>query len=279
MLTGRKAFEGKTQASLIGDILRTEPPPISSVMPTVPVTLSRLVKKCLAKDREARWQSARDLRDELEWIAHGDATATATRTTVTTSSRRRARVGWIAAAAVAAIAISFFAATMGRDRAPAVVTGATMHLEIVTPPGTDLTGFALSPDGRSLVYTASVSGQSQLWLRALDTGVARLLMGSAAETGPFWAPDSRAIAFFSGGQLRRLDLETGLIRSLAPATSTRGGSWGAQNIIVFASGSAGSLSAVSANGGDVTDITRVDRPRQTGHRFPHFLPDGRHFLY
>jgi hypothetical protein len=278
MVTGRKAFAGRTQASLIGNILNNDPPSISSIVPVTPPALDRLVRRCLAKDREARWQSARDLRDELEWIAHGDATQAATVSTPTPSPWRE-RAGWIAAAAVAAVAVVLWASTKGPGRTAASTSAGTMRLNIATPPGTDLTDFAISPDGRSLVYKAAIDGQRQLWLRPFDSGAPRPLEGTAGATAPFWAPDSRSIAFFSGGQLRRLDLENGLVRTLAPGATARGGSWGVQNLILFANGSAGSLSTVAASGGDVREVTHVERPRQVGHRYPHFLPDGRHFLY
>jgi serine/threonine protein kinase len=276
MLTGRKAFEGKTQANLIGEILKSEPPSIVSLIPSASPALDRLVQKCLAKDREARWQSARDLHDELEWIARGNATAA---TTVAASSRWRERAGWIAAAVVAAIGAVIWITTANQNRPTTSSNGPTMRLQIMTPATADMTSFAIAPDGRTLAYQTGSGGNSQLWLRPFDSGVPHALEGTAGAAQPFWSPDSRSLAFFAAGQLKRLDLESGVVRTIAPGATPRGGSWGAQNVIIFTSGSAGSLSAVSANGGEVTEVTHVDRPKQSSHRFPHYLPDGRSFLY
>jgi Tol biopolymer transport system component len=275
MLTSRKAFEGKSRASLMGAILKDDPPPVSAALPLSPPLLDRVVKKCLEKDREARWQSARDLHDELTWTAHNGASGS------NRSSSRKDRTGWVVAAIVAVVAVAGWGAawrlpsgSVGSDAPP-------MRLEVVTPPGAVFTAFAIAPNRRSLVYQTVVDGRSQIWLRSLDSDSVRPLAGTeeALAQQPFWSPDSTAIAFFTGAQLKRLDLDSGLVRTLAPAPIARGGSWGTQGTIVFAAGSAGSINAVSTNGGEVTTITHVDPPRQTGHRFPHFTADGRHFLY
>ena len=154
-----------------------------------------------------------------------------------------------------------------------------MRLQIVTPAGASLVGFAVSPDRRALVYQATTEGRTQLWIRPLDSDTARPLDGTEGAFRPFWAPDSRSIGFFTADQVKRIDLDGGLVRTLASAPQSRGGTWGSSGTILFAAGSAGSLNAVPAGGGDAVAVTRVDRPRQTGHRFPHFLPDGRHFLF
>jgi eukaryotic-like serine/threonine-protein kinase len=156
-----------------------------------------------------------------------------------------------------------------------------MRLQIVTPSGASFSGFAISPDRRALAYQSTTDGRAQIWLRPLDSDTARPLDGTegAAILAPFWAPDSRSLGFFTADQLKRIDLDRGLVRTLARAPEARGGTWGTTGTIVFAAGSTGSLSAVPAGGGDAVVVTRVERPRQAGHRFPHFLPDGRHFLF
>ena len=279
MLAGRRAFEGKTHASLLGAILKDQPPPVSSQQPLAPAALDHVVVKCLEKDPDQRWQSAHDLHDELAWIASDRTAATAVASAVSRPWRERA--GWIAAATVAVMGAALWFAGSRSRGAPATSDAQEMRLQLVTPPGASLTGFAISPDRRALVYQARTEGRTQLWIRALDSDTARPLEGTegAAVSAPFWAPDSKSIGFFTANQLKRIDLDGGLVRTLATAAQSRGGTWGTKGTILFAAGSAGSLNAVPAGGGDPVVVTRVERPRQTGHRFPHFLPDGDHFLF
>jgi len=277
MLTGRRAFEGKTSASLIGAILKDEPPPLSTLRPLSPASLDRVIKKCLEKDPEARWHSAHDLHDELAWIA-ADSTPT-TSVAAAASRPKRGQAGSIAALAVAALSAALWVRGSGSRGTPIVSDAPEMRLQIVTPPGAGLVSFAISPDRRALVYQATIDGRTQLWIRALDSDTARSLDSTDGAATPFWAPDSRSIGFFATGQLKRLDLDGGSVRTLADAAFSRGGTWSTAGTILFAAGSAGSLNAVPAVGGNTVVVTRVERPRQTGHRFPHFLPDGRHFLF
>jgi eukaryotic-like serine/threonine-protein kinase len=277
MLAGRKAFDGKTRASLIGSILKDEPPPVSAVRSLTPASLDRVIKKCLEKDPEARWQSAHDLHDELAWIA-ADSASTA-RVAAAASRPWRERAGWIAAVAVAVLSSALWVlGSAGRDKAVASDTQ-EMRLQIVTPSGASLVSFAMSPDRHAVVYPASVEARTQLWMRSLDSDTARPLEGTEGASRPFWAPDARSIGFFADGQLKRIDLDGGLVRTLATALQSRGGTWGTQGTIVFAAGSTASLNSVPAGGGSTAVVTRVESPRQTGHRLPHFLPDGRHFLF
>ena len=277
MMTGRRAFEGATNASLIGAILKDEPPPVSTLRPLAPTALDRVVTKCLAKDPPARWQSAGDLHDQLRWLAADRSTGSPAPSSAPRPWPQRA--GWIAAAAVAVLASALW--VLGPARAmPLPPDLEELRLQIVTRDGS-LVGFAISPDRRALVYQASKEGASQLWLRALDSDTPQPLAGTegAAPWAPFWAPDGRAIGFFAGNQLKRIDLDSGLVRTLANAPLPRGGSWGAKDTILFAAGSAGALNALPAQGGNPATVTHVDRPRQTGHRFPHFFADGQHFLF
>ena len=279
MLAGRKAFEGKTSASLIGAILKDEPPPASTVRPRSPASLDHVVKKCLEKDPDARWHSARDLHDELAWIAADSTSATVV--AAAASKPWREWAGWFAALAVAVLSSALWVLGWGLRGTPVASDAQEMRLQIVTPPGASLVGFAISPDRRALVYQATIEGRTQLWIRSLDSDTALALDGTegASLAAPFWDPDGRSIGFFTTDQLKRIDLDGGLVRTLASAPHARGGTWGRKGTILFAAGSAGSLHAVPAGGGDAVVVTRVERPRQTGHRFPHFLPDGIHFLF
>jgi serine/threonine protein kinase len=285
MLTGRKAFEGKSSTSLIGAILKDEPPLVSTLGPTSPPALDRLVRKCLEKDPEARWHSAHDLHDELAWIAsERSAIASVAAGSVQTAQPRpspwRERAGWIAALSVAVLGSALWMVNARGPGTPIAADAPEMRLQIVTPPSASLTGFAISPDRRTVVYQLR-GGTQPLWIRSLDSDTARPLDGtvSGANSTPFWSPDGRSIGFFTTNELKRIDIDGGLIRTLAEAPQARGGTWSTTGTILFAAGSAGSLNAVPAAGGKSVVVTRVEAPFQVGHRFPHFLPDGRHFLF
>jgi Tol biopolymer transport system component len=152
------------------------------------------------------------------------------------------------------------------------------RLDIVTPATDEPTSFALSPDGRQIVFVASGDGESRLWLRSLATTTAQPLPGTEGATYPFWSPDGRSVGFFAGGALKRLDLGGGAPQMLVPAISGRGGTWSADGMILFTQTTGGSLMRVGAAGGNAVAVTTLG-PQQVSHRFPQFLPDGRRFLF
>ena len=244
MLSGRKAFEGDSRASLMGAILEREPPLVSSLQPVATPALDRIVRTCLAKDPDERWQSAKDLCNELQWIA---AESTKARDAIVAPPRRRAYAAWmLAAVAVIAAAItgSLFAL---RDAAPEPLL---TRLDVNTPPSTDeKPAFALSPDGRQLVFVATSNGVATLWLRSLDQADAQPLADTEGASFPFWAPDSRSVGFFADGKLKRLDLGRGGPVVLADAPYPYGGTWNRDNIIVFTPHTNGGLMRVAATGG------------------------------
>ena len=163
-----------------------------------------------------------------------------------------------------------------REGPPAVAT--ETRTEIVTPATSDTSAFALSPDGRQIAFVASGDGPRRLWVRSLAATTARPLEGTDGAGYPFWSPDSRSLGFFVSGQLKRLDLDGGAPRTLTPAVAARGGTWGTEDVILFAPSPTGPLERVAGSGGDaVQETTLLDW--QTGHRFPVFLPDGRHFIF
>lgn len=153
-----------------------------------------------------------------------------------------------------------------------------MRLEITAPRTADPVSIALSPDGTQIVFVASGDQGSQLWIRSLDSLSVRPLSGTSNARMPFWSPDGRSIAFFADSRLRRLDLDTGTVRSLTTAVNGFGGTWNRDGTIVVATLARGPLWRLPATGGDPTPLTRL-APQQEAHRVPHFLPDGNHFLY
>ncbi len=271
MLTGKNAFEGKSPASLIAAILEREPPPLSQLVTAAPPLLDHIVKKCLAKDPDARWQSARDLHDGLQWVAD-EATRAARSTGVAPliARRTRERIAWGLAAIglVAAFAFAIPRMLASRRAVEPLVT----RLDVVTPPTADPFGFALSPDGRQLVFIANGENGSQLWLRRFDQGAAQPLAGTDGGTYPFWSPDNRLIGFFADAKLKRLDLGGGSPQVLAAAPFGRGGTWNREGIIVFAPSNNSTLMRVPAAGGSIVPVTAFGL-------WPQFLPDGRRFIF
>jgi Tol biopolymer transport system component len=290
-LTGRPAFEGKTRASLLGAILKDEPPPVSQVRPLAPAALDRIIRTCLAKDPDDRYQSARDLRRDLQWVASGSSAAADARTA--TPPTRSNRVAW--AVAVVSILALLAAVIIAFGRAGDVTPAASpVQFTIVPPDNTSFGGpraggtgtatqLAVSPDGRSVVFVAGVKEAFQIWLRPVATLAARPIPGTEGGAFPFWSPDSRFIGFFADGKLKKILIAGGPPVILSEAPGGRGGSWSRDNVIVFApSGALGTtgLLRVSSNGGMPTAATAIDPATgETNHRWPHFLPDGRHFLY
>jgi len=284
--TGRKAFEGQSQASLIGAILHTEPSPIATVAPMSPPALDRVVRRCLAKDPDDRWQSARDVVHELEWIRDAGSQA-GMPAPVAARRKSRERLGWITALAAVVLAAS------GLVLAPRLMTHARaakqVRFTIPPPAGYDLTnggsgspaGSVISPDGRTLAFVVNdTTGTGHLWLRPLASLEAHELPGTEAASYPFWSPDNRSIGFFAGGKLKRIGADGGRPQVLCDASDGRGGAWSRDGTILFAPFAQGALFRVPASGGDLTQVTHLDSTHQEiGHRWPRFLPDGRHFTY
>jgi len=281
MATGKRAFEAKSQASLITAIMSAEPAPISQVAPMSPPALDRLVRACLVKDSADRVQSAHDVKLQLEWIRDAGSQA-GVAAPVVARRKSRERVAWALAAVgfAAAAAVSLFAL---RSR-PA--ESELIQASISAAPGTGLAAYwsfvALSPDGRSVAYSAFDSTGAGLWVRPLDSATATQIPDTRdVAFGFFWSDDSRSIGYFSNdGKLRKVAIAGGSPVTLCNAPNGRGGAWNRDGVIVFAPAPEGPLLRVSAGGGDATPVTTLDESRhETAHRFPTFLPDGDHFLF
>ncbi|HUA83507.1 MAG TPA: protein kinase [Bryobacteraceae bacterium] len=269
MIAGQGAFHGTTQATLIGAILHGTPVPLSTRQPLIPASLDRLVTRSLAKDPEERWQTATDLMAELSWIA---ADAAKEAPDAKPQSRRREMIAW--ASALVALILAFGMFIFGRSAKEEPLT----RLDVVTPPSSDPFSFALSPDGRRLVFSAPSDGIARLWLRALDQTEAKPLAGTEGGASPFWSPDGRSIGFFADGRLKRLDLNAGASQILAIAPEGRGGTWTSDGAIIFTPTATSPLLRVPASGGAAVPITSLNPARESSHRWPQALPDG-HLIF
>jgi eukaryotic-like serine/threonine-protein kinase len=283
MATGKPAFNGGSRASLIASILTTEPAPISQVQPLTPPALERVVRKCLAKDPDERWQSAADLASELKWVS---SESSGTQFAVPGRGTPKRELDWklwgmvaMALLAISAILFHFFSR-------PSPPPSARTRWIISPPEGTSFlaTGdapapVAISPDGRRIAFVAGEPGKVQLYTQSLDALKATALPSTEGASWPFWSPDSRFLGFFAHGQLERVAADGGTPIDLCEARVPRGGSWGAGGIIVFAPEPTSSLYRVSASGGQPASVTNIDPTQHDSHRWPFFLPDGKHFLY
>ena len=279
MLTGQRAFEGKSQLSVASAILEKDPNPISAIRPSAPPVLDHVVRTCLAKDPEERFQTAHDLKLELKWIT--DASSAAGVPAVVRTRRLEKRLlataavaGWVAAIAVAVLALLLSSEIRQAQRPVAA--------EINPPAGVDFTDAVagpatISPDGRKLAFIAGDPKGSRLWMRDMATGRTEALEGTEEALFPFWSPDSRTLGFFSSGKLRKVSVSGGPMQILCDAPEGRGGGWSANGTIIFTPNITESLYRVSEGGGTPEKLTQA-KPGWT-HRNPYFLPDGEHFLF
>ncbi len=281
MLSGTRAFRGEDVTDTIVSVISKEPD-WSAVPAATPARLRQLLTRCLKKDAKTRLQAIGDARVQLDELLSGALEdMTSSQQTPTQTAPTRGRVPWMVAAAAVAGMAALASPTLRHLREAPPATPPEMRLEITTPATDTPLDFALSPDGRHIVYVASGDGPSRLWLRPLDQTEARPLPGTEGGEAPFWAPDSRSIGFFAAGKLQRLDVTGGAPQVLASAGGNGfHGSWSTDGAILFQlQGSVGGLARVAATGGEPVMVTSLERPRQASHRVPHFLPDGRQFLF
>jgi serine/threonine protein kinase len=279
MLSGQRAFSGASAADTMTAILEKDPPDLPLADRKIPPGLARIVDRCLEKQPAARFQTAADLAFALEGLSSSSASIAAdTSVSGARSVRPSARPSWLVAgvSCVATLLVGIPAALY--VALPPTSEPVVTRLDVVTPPTTDPFSFAISPDGRQLVFVANGEKGSQLWLRPLDQATAQPLAGTEGAAYPFWAPDSRALGFFADGRLKRLDLGGGTPQVLANAPTGRGGTWNADGLIVFAPNTTNRLMRVSATGGTPTPVTTLGTG-QGSHRWPQFLADGRRVLF
>ncbi len=285
MITGSRAFSGKSHASLIANILQSQPPALSQVQPLASPALDHIVRRCLEKDPETRWQSIADVGRELRWAS--TLTDDVSRPTYAARGRRWILMGGAAALLLATGAIAAIVLQ------PAATTPAAPHMKATLLPPADLTftpftssggpHFALSPDGRHIVFVASAAGRTpSLWVRPLDSRIARALPGSDNAESPFWSSNGGSIAFFAQGSLKTIALNGERPMTLTRVTDHVGGTWSGDVILI--GHSRGPVERIAASSGAASGSPKIDATERRsaeagGHGWPQFLPDGRHFIF
>jgi eukaryotic-like serine/threonine-protein kinase len=288
MLSGRRAFHGDSAIETLNAILKEEPAELSQTNTKVNPALERIVRRCLEKKPERRFQSAFDLTFAVEAVLTPSGSAiepTALSPGVEeaqTGSRmwrllRDVRLAWIVAALLLLGMLGFAWAYFKHQPA---AEARVMKFSIMPPEKMNFDHIAVSPDGKWLAFTAATGGKVQLWLRALESLEAKAFAGTEGASNPFWSPDSRFIGFFAGGKLKKIEISGSLPSRLCDVRVGTGATWSRDGVILFSALGGSGLSRVSATGGEVASVIRPDWKRQeTDFTYPFFLPDGRHFLY
>jgi len=269
MISGKKAFEGKSRAHLIAAIVSADPEPLTKLQPSTPPALDFVVKRCLAKDPEERLQTAWDLLAQLRWVAEGGTEAGMPVPIARSRNSKLARLAFATAALLSAT-VAIPASLYMRNPRTRVET----RFLIPTPDMPVPEAAAISPDGHAVAYSARDAGSTVLFVRPLNSDTALKLPGTEGAGSLFWSPDSRSIAFFAGGRLKKVQASGGPPVNICDTPEVRGGTWNAQDVIVFASSKG--LQRVNAVGGEPVTLPT---PKDAVPFNPSFLPDGEHFLY
>ena len=281
MITGKRAFEGKSQISVASAILEKDPEAVTKVQPMAPAAVDHVVHDCLAKDPESRWQSAADVGRELRWIASGGSGISAA-----VLPRAHPPSKWIERSLWAAALALLLAAILWLSLRPSAT--APVIRAFLPPPadmGFDFTGDfsgppAITPDGTAIAFCArTLKERDSVWVQSLGDLTAKKLDGTEGAYFPFWSPDGRFVGFFADGHLKKVPAGGGPVMILADAPNARGGAWNQDNFIIYEPDYRDSLWQISGSGGTPTRLTKFEQGKHTTHRWPTFLPDGKHFLF
>jgi serine/threonine protein kinase len=261
MVTGKKAFEGESQVTIIAAIVKSEPAAASSIQSTVSTAVDHLIKRCIAKEPDARWQTASDLVQELKWISNPESAQSVPITSPRVSS---GGLFWRVTAIVLLLTTlgAMLYRNWGADEGRPIRFQVALpeKSNFASPLGGDLgtNSGMLSPDGRYLMFTATdADGKPKLWLRALDSTSAQPVSGTEGASYPFWSPDSHYIGFFAEGKLKKVQFGGSPPETICDAPRPRGGAWNSDNVIVFAPNNPGALFRVSAAGGVPAAVTKI----------------------
>lgn len=283
MLSGKRAFRSGSTVETLNAILKDDPPELSESNSHINPALERVVMHCLEKNPDHRFQSARDVRFALEALTgtNSGRTVTTVETLPSPTKRKSTWLPWVIAGISLLgllVALPFAIASL---RYTPVQEATAARFFIYPPEKTSFGGpFAVSPDGRQVVLRGTSEGKTLLWLRGIGSLTAKPLEGTDDAIYPFWSPDSRFIGFFSAGKLKKIEAAGGPAQTLCDAPDGRGGTWNSDGVIVFAPSAIDVLYQVSAAGGSPVAVTKLDvSTKEQAHHFPHFLPDGRRFLY
>jgi Tol biopolymer transport system component len=283
MTAGKRPFEGKSQISLASSILEKDPDPISTLKPQTAPAFEHIVTTCLQKNPDARFLAAHDIKLEVQWIASDKSTSQkpAAEAAPVPAAKRRPLL-WIALA-LATLIVGAVGGYFLHRQAPIQSTRTVINAPEKThfsPTGDTAGPAVISPDGSTIAFTATgADGKSTLWVRPVNSLEARQIAGTEKAIFPFWSFDSHSIAFFADARLKSVDLSGGSPQVIADAPFGRGGAWGADGVMVISPATVGPLYRVSADGGVPVQLTQMDTALHTSHRWPFFLPDGKHFLY
>jgi Tol biopolymer transport system component len=281
MVTGERAFQGKSQLSVASAILEKEVPPIRNLKPLTPPSLEHVIGRCLAKDPDDRWQTGRDLAGELKWISDSgtnmSGTAAAVHMQTVPARAGKGAWGWVAAGVLAAILLvgAVFSRTQRTVEEPKY---------FFAPLSFSARGMAIAPNGHTVAIVGYKTEERKnlVWLYEVGGREAKSVAGTEDANFPFWSPDGKSLGFFADGKLKRVDIAGGAAQTLADAPTGRGGTWNQNGEILFTpSGEMGVvLNLISATGGAAKPVSVLDPKRnETSHRWPMFLPDGKHYLY
>ena len=271
MLTGGPAFQGASATETLARVFERYPD-WNRLPADLPPRIDEILRRCLEKDPNKRRRDIGDVRIEIEQASSAPPQPAAP--LLRRASSRRLRLAWI----ITAVLVAALAITMARPYFSRPTGAPETLVEVTTPQTPELPGFAISRDGRRLVFVAFRDGQAFLYVRSLDSDAAQPLSGTEGARMPFWSPDGRSVGFFASGELKRVDINDGRLQTLAQVSPGMGGTWGNDGVILFAPRQGGPLFRVPASGGETVAVTRL-APGQVGHWTPSFLPGDRRFLF